>query len=374
MCISFLKMDDSDAYDPTFDSYIRNSISNNRTDEPRQGASDNRSVGLASLDNLTLAGNENGAPNRRGNRKRSRVVHYNDEEHEPRGANGDNENLERTGGSKIKPTDVVSWSYVPLDNFVGADDDLYDTSCDELEEKELEHKNKSRRKFEEPTSDNESENKIILRDNNSVNSDDEEEGEDKLDVLNMPESDIIPTRETKVLNKTGGGECFGCMWSSGKNGENSIPINKLNILNSIMDQHYGTMENAALAKVVHMYFKKKIHKEGGSIPIWRTRMIKEHIEKHTLDPRIYIGESIRKFKRVLNVVDGMLLKEEVNAANESHTVVNEKCLRAILDLHRRITEMYKSVPREMNFYTEDRKISFEYVGRFVNLSKNFTLT
>src|ERR1700677_1164258 len=263
------KMDDFGAYDSTFDSYIRNSIANNRSDEPHQGASDNRSVGLASLDNLTLAGNENGVPNRRGNRKRSRVVHYNDEEHEPRGANGDNENLERTGGSKTKPTDIVSWSYAPLDNFVGVDDDLYDTSCDELEEKELEHKNKSRRKFEDPTSDSEFENKIELRDNNSLNSDDEE-GEDKLDVLNLPENDIIPTSEVKHVNKIGG-ECFGCMWSSGKNGENAIPINKLNVLNSIMDQHYGTMENAALAKVVHKYFKIKIHKEGGSIPIWRTR-------------------------------------------------------------------------------------------------------
>lgn len=284
---------------------------------------------------------------------------------------------------KINPTSEVDIKYRMPSSIIKCDvnagvydsdndedtDDVYNTSCDELEENDKRHRKRRRNDnfLEEVSTD------------------------EKSDLL----KDILfkkPTTTTtkKPRRKTGmySMNCFGCMWTSSN--QDSINVNHMNACLRIIDENYGRMDNAALSKSVHLYFKHNIYlpmkKRGKNIKIWRTGTIKEHIEKHTLDPRIFVGETIREYKEYLEAIKRMsfahiVYKEDSLDFEDPHSipppkmrlVLMERNIKCLMDMEKRVTELYKLNPKNLNFYNDDCKINFDSIGKMINMNRNWTI-
>jgi len=104
--------------------------------------------------------------------------------------------------------------------------------------------------------------------------------------------------------------------------------------------------------------------------MWRTKDILEHIESHCLEPRIFVGESIRDDKRHLKI----LKKITYQRAGSGELRCDPKILKIITDIKKGIRETYKMSFTSMNFYNKNCKIDPETIGKFVNLNKNWVLS
>lgn len=178
------------------------------------------------------------------------------------------------------------------------------------------------------------------------------------------------TKRKRVKDK----RCFGCSWGSSGTGD-SINGNKMNVCIKIIEQNYGKTDNAELARIVHCFYMKEIYeplkKEGKSIPKWTSKKIKKHIESHLLEPRIFIGESLKKLSRFERLLENMIVTEHEFIDGSRRMLLMEKNMKLSLEIMKRKLELYKATPRSMNFFNSDCSINMEMIGKFVNIQKEW---
>lgn len=156
-------------------------------------------------------------------------------------------------------------------------------------------------------------------------------------------------------------ECFLCSW--GDRFHDSVYGTLVNRLHAIFSLNYGRVENAALAQMLHLYFKKRVWQPG--MPMLTQEVALTHIEQmHSLDPRITVGEMIRHYHRLF-----LTFQNEIYYDNGSF---NPRAFAAMNHAGKMILSLYKSDPVKMNFYNPDLELDTKQVGRFTNIMANFS--
>lgn len=230
--------------------------------------------------------------------------------------------------------DSLEWQYVSVSKLLNEDDEYY-SSCDEME--------------------------------NDYHSD-----EYGLPFISSDSDE--PRRVVHVSKSKADSECFLCSWVSKKG--IVYPLAKINKLVSILQSNYGNMNNMALAKILHQYFKDEIWPfldKSLGVVMWRTKTALRHIEEHTLDPNIHIGETIKKFKKISTALEQKIFKTITNQNGEQITVPDVKAIKSLTELEKTVREVYRTPPNSMNFYSESSKIEFSSIGNHVNLNKQFSI-
>jgi hypothetical protein len=261
---------------------------------------------------------------------------------------------------KENEDDVVSWDYTSVDNILENEDDLYYSSCEEEEDCEGE--------------DEEEEEEL---EQHSSSSSPSSSDDDDLFSSNGP---LKITNNIIKKKKKGGNKykdyCFGCAWG-GPRGV-TIPGSKINQCLKLIENNYGTMKNRELARVVHCFYKKEIYEPsnrlGRTLPMWRTYEILKHIEDHSIEPRIFIGESIRSLSKMYSAYKTMVFKDCKLKNGHSRKAGIERNVRTLLSLNKRMGELYRMNPKAMNFYNNDCTINLEAAGKLINLNKNWTIS
>lgn len=167
--------------------------------------------------------------------------------------------------------------------------------------------------------------------------------------------------------------CFGCRFGSEK--DPSINGNRMNELIRIFTDNYLKMDNMILARLMHVYFKRMIWEpmKGKKKDMWRTREIYVHFTEHIRDPRVYIGQTIEKYKIISDTLNHMLIKQ-VNLENGSIIdIADHKNIKSMLDLDKRVLELYKTNPERMLFYNPSLQIDFSQLNKFVTMHKHWSM-
>ncbi|KKM17467.1 hypothetical protein LCGC14_1675470 [marine sediment metagenome] len=165
--------------------------------------------------------------------------------------------------------------------------------------------------------------------------------------------------------------CFGCTYGS----PNQDPISgeNMNTLIRIFEENYGKTDNFILARMCHVYFKQHIwipmKNRGFRIHMWRTREIYIHFTKHLEEPRIYLVETIKKYKNIAKVLECMVFKKYSD--NGDLIIPDKRNLKDLLDVDKRIIELYKTKPQSMNFYNENSSIDLSQKGKLINIQQNW---
>ena len=158
------------------------------------------------------------------------------------------------------------------------------------------------------------------------------------------------------------GECFLCSW--GDRFHDGIHAEQLNVLLSILTHYYGRISNADLAQMMHVYFRKRIY-DPERMAMLTVETIIEHIEGlHTLDPRITVGEMIRMYKRMLQVMDGQMFT--AGGGYDRHAIA------AVGNITKVLLALYDRDTTKMNFFDPNLDIDPKRMGAFTNIMPMFT--
>jgi hypothetical protein len=104
-------------------------------------------------------------------------------------------------------------------------------------------------------------------------------------------------------------ECFLCEY--GDKFHDGIMAENINRLNEIIDCFYGIISNEALALQIHYYYKFNIYREG--MIMLEKHIALNHIQKHVISAKIFIGESIRKWSKIRELLeDSLFIIEDEN--------------------------------------------------------------
>lgn len=191
----------------------------------------------------------------------------------------------------------------------------------------------------------------------SSSSDDEEVAEtDLFESLVMPpqttkkrtnaavasDKELRPKKrqKTKEFDSLRRPECFLCAW--GNKFHDGIKAKHANRLLEIVDEYYGKSSNIELAGMLHLYFKKKVYKPEDGMTMLTKQVVLDHIEGlHSLSASIFVGESIRKWKKIFFGLENALFKE--NGKYDDKTI--DKLEKA----QKMINMLYKMKIEELNF-------------------------
>ena len=162
--------------------------------------------------------------------------------------------------------------------------------------------------------------------------------------------------------------CFACQFSRSK-----LVISHTNEMLDIIKQNYGKMSMIQLAKIVHLYYKHKIYTPNkGELPIWRTASVLQHLEDHTDDPVIFVLSSIRKFKRLEKCIQQSTFRE-VKIGNKSVLMPDERAIKTMISVNKRIETLYKSKLQTLAFYDGESSIDMNSVNKLININKYFVM-
>jgi hypothetical protein len=168
-------------------------------------------------------------------------------------------------------------------------------------------------------------------------------------------------------------ECFGCMFTSQSKvtrDDANIPATNVARLLRIFDELYTRMDNIALARIMHVYFKNEIYlplrRRGLNVPMWRTRQIHEHFFCHILDPRITIGEQIRDYIELRRA-----LKTCTFTRSSNETKYDKDGVNLLRSVDAQLIRLYTMDTDKMNFANPDCFIDFAATGKRINPYRNF---
>lgn len=205
--------------------------------------------------------------------------------------------------------------------------------------------------------------------------------------------------------------CFGCWYDGVAEEEGELEPTNMTTLIKIFWENYGNVDNAVLARMCHTFFKDQIYRPmreaGHQIGIWRTWQIKLHFEKHVLDPRIHIGQTLKKYKNLASVLENRCVKEvEVGAGESSSSperpgasdldvdplgsdtdgkpgssssgrrrktvqILDLDTIKLMLDVDKRILDLYGKKTDLMNFNSKECTIDSNSLGRLINPNKRW---
>lgn len=154
--------------------------------------------------------------------------------------------------------------------------------------------------------------------------------------------------------------CFLC--ACGDRFHDGIRLEHINKLNEIMDSFYGITSNEELAIQLHLYFTKEIYKKG--MPMLEVHVALRHIEEHIISAKVFIGESIRKWRKIQNLLEDTLFTEDCNPITKN-IIIYERIQKIIMSL-------YNSNIAKMNFNNGNTKEDLNKISGYHKLMPTFT--
>lgn len=173
-------------------------------------------------------------------------------------------------------------------------------------------------------------------------------------------------RETRIRKRTryreGVSECFLCSW--GNLYHDGIEAPKINKLTEIIKSNYGKHNNREIAQELHLYFKNEIYDPKRGMVMLTAATALEHIEGlHCLDATIYVGESIKRLKRIDFLLENKIFREDDSYDHQS-----------LSDLHKNmaLTCRYYSLKIQMmNFSNGNTRDDQKGASNYFNLLEPF---
>jgi hypothetical protein len=132
----------------------------------------------------------------------------------------------------------------------------------------------------------------------------------------------------------------------------------INGLYNIINSH-SEKSNEEIAEAMHLYYKKFVHQPDRGMVMLTKRVALEHIEQlHTNSARIYIGERMKKYKKMLFSFEQSLYRDDGNVDNQT--------LKNILLVDDKIYRLYFSDIGKMNFNFGQTKEDLKLLGKPIN--------
>jgi hypothetical protein len=107
---------------------------------------------------------------------------------------------------------------------------------------------------------------------------------------NRPRKQTRTPQMTTPYDKRTRPECFMCAY--GNMYHDGIEAKHVCELNRIMDQ-YGGCDNTELAQMLVLYYDRFVYRPHSGMSRFSVQVALEHIEQHTRDAVIYLGESVK---------------------------------------------------------------------------------
>lgn len=171
----------------------------------------------------------------------------------------------------------------------------------------------------------------------------------------------LPATEYDSLRRP---ECFLCAW--GNKFHDGIKAKHVNNLMDIMDE-YGKCSNVELAGMLHLYFKNKVYKPEEGMSMLTKEVALEHIEGlHSLSASIFVGESIRKWKKIFFGFENALFKENGK--------YDEKAFDKLEKAQKILIMLYKLKIQELNFSLGKSSEDTRRIAHPFNLMQEFKQT
>jgi hypothetical protein len=112
---------------------------------------------------------------------------------------------------------------------------------------------------------------------------------------------------------------------------------------------------------------KRARKAGHSnhLPKWSVDGMYEHITEHMGDPRIYLGTTIERLRKLETLLNRFCFEKNAEGqARPNLSVINQARM-----MSKHIIDLYKTEPREMFGYCESWEANPKDINRFVNLTR-----
>ena len=158
-------------------------------------------------------------------------------------------------------------------------------------------------------------------------------------------------------------ECFLCAW--GDKFHDGIEAPHANKLTEIIKRNYGVHDNTEIAQELHLYFKHEVYDPSRGMVMLTAAVALEHIEGlHSLDATIYIGESIRKEKRIAFMLENMIFRED--------GTYDKAALADFRRSQKEIRDLYLMPVSRMNFSNGNTKDDMRGASNYFNLQQPFS--
>jgi hypothetical protein len=153
-------------------------------------------------------------------------------------------------------------------------------------------------------------------------------------------------------------ECFLCAW--GNKFHDGIEAPHVNKLHDIIAQNYGVHANREIANELHLYFKREIYDPSLGMAMLTRQCALEHIEQlHTLDARIFLGESIRAEKQL-----AFLFKNKIWRRDGSFDKWAAEQYRKSMKV---LCQLYRMPLASMNFNNGNNAEDLKRAANYMNL-------
>lgn len=125
-------------------------------------------------------------------------------------------------------------------------------------------------------------------------------------------------------------QCLLCHW------ENNFNTREITRLFELIDRYHGQMSTPDLANMLHLYYNQQILTEN-STEILELSTVIEHLEgKHRLDTKMFIGESIRKYQKIMDTMKVMIYSPG--------DTIDHTAFVAIQETQNKLQELYSMTP------------------------------
>jgi hypothetical protein len=165
-----------------------------------------------------------------------------------------------------------------------------------------------------------------------------------------------------IMSRQTPNECFFCGWGDPALYDR-IHAPHITIIHDILNSLYGHIENSDLATMLVLYYNEHVYLENCGMPQLNHQIALRHIEQHTLEPRIFIGESLRAWGKVKTILANKICYQNGN--------VDHKSIKSMNEVEKSILNLYKLDPSKMNFYNNNRDIDLKLMGRYTTLTSKF---
>lgn len=266
-------------------------------------------------------------------------------------------------------------------------DELFDSSCDEIEQEALEIMERRKKRLQERRSRSGARSASSYRRHQrrlgSVAT--ESLGEEASLIGAAPDYSGQPPISSAGADGSapgggGGGEpqggglghrsmssqmnCFLCRF--GNREYDAVDKEDMKALIEALERGIGHRNLFAHAKMIHKMYMSTIYAtaqaRGEQMPVWRTHQVLEHICQHEMDPRINLYLVLSDLRTVLDELKNSLF---IRDPATGETVLHSKHYREYQNTIKMIHTLYKAKPEQMNFFTESAALNLAEANKRV---------
>jgi hypothetical protein len=157
-------------------------------------------------------------------------------------------------------------------------------------------------------------------------------------------------------------ECFLCAW--GNKFHDGIAAPHVNKLIDIIDTNYGVHHNREIANELHLYFKYEIYDPASGMQMLTREIALEHIESmHTLNARIFLGESIKQEKQLSFLFLNAIWRPDPAGGFTYDKVAADQYRKS----QKSLRELYLMPLNKMNFSNGNNAEDLKRAANYMNL-------